>query len=182
MVVARSAAAQGVQAVDGVWHLTGKVKATACADRCATRGQTIDQEIAVSNGQVSGGEGLAPGCDGGVSEEEFEGLSTLVPGRRGWLRIRLVDRPRFLELMRRCIGYRSLRIGGLSGRVRVAPDGRSFDEVVRVSGTVTVYGRSVSFSARGRVHAEWERDAPGALAPLRAAPLVQVLDAALAAE
>jgi hypothetical protein len=179
--IASSAAAQ-VQPVDGVWQLTGKVRATACADRCATRSQPISQEIAVTNGQVTGGEGLAPGCEGGVSAEEFDGLATLVPGRRGWQRIRLVDRAGFVQLMRRCIGYRSVRVHRLGGKVRVAPDGRSFDEVVRVSGTVTVYGRSVSFSARGKVHADWARESPAPFAPLRAAPLVRVLGAALGAD
>jgi len=84
--------------------------------------------------------------------------------------------------MRRCVGYPSLRIGRISARVRLAADGRSFDEVAFVSGSVAVYGCAATFSARGRVHAEWVREAAAPLETLRAAVLARVLDAALAAE
>jgi hypothetical protein len=181
IALAGAAAAQPVQPVEGVWHLTGRVTATGCADHCVTRRQRVDQEVVVTSAQLSGAEALVPGCSGGVSADEFDGLAMLVPGRRGWLRIRIVDRPRFRRLLRRCIGYPSLRLGKVSGRVRLAPDGRTFDEVVFVSGSVVVYGRTATFSARGRIHAQWVRDAAPLGSP-HGAFLSRVLDDALQGE
>jgi len=181
IALATPAAAEIVPS-EGVWHLTGHVTATGCADRCVSKRVRVDQEVVVTSAQLTGGEGLVTACSGGVSTAEFDGLSTLVPARRGWLRIRIVDRPRFRQLMRRCVGYPSLRLGPLSARVRVAPDGRSFDEVVFVSGSVAVYGRTATFSARGRIHAEWVRAAASVLGSPRAAVVARVLDAALAGE
>jgi hypothetical protein len=182
MAGAAPANAQTTEPVAGLWHLSGGVVATACADRCVTRRQAIDEDIVVTNAGVSGAEGFAAGCGGAVSTEEFDGLLTLVTGRRGWLRIRILDRPRFRRLMRACIGYRSLRLARFSGRVRIAPDGRSLDEVAFVAGSVSAYGRTATFSAKGRLHAEWVREAPASAATLRPALLAGVLDAALAAE
>ena len=171
-----------VQPVDGVWQVTGTVVVTACAGQCATRRQPVDQEVVVTSAGLSGTEALVPACSGGVSASELDGISTFVPGRRGWLKIRIVDRPRFVRLMRRCVGYQSLRLGRISGRVRLAPDGRSFDEVAAVSGSLTVYGRTATFSGRGKIHAAWVRDAAAPLDSPGAAVLARVIDAALAAE
>jgi hypothetical protein len=179
---AGAAGAQTAQPLEGAWHLTGRIVATGCAGRCVTQRQAVDEEIVITASGVTGAEGLAPGCGGGVSQEEFEGLATLVPGRRGWLKIRIVDRPRFLDLMRRCIGYRSLRLGRIRGRVRIAPDGRSFDEVVSVPGSVTVAGRRATFLAKGRVHAEWVGETVAARAGVGPAALARAVGATLATD
>src|SRR2546428_2248944 len=152
IAIATPAGAQLAQPVDGVWHVTGHVVATGCAGRCVTRRETVDQAVVIANGQLSDAEGLVPACEGGLSEQEFDGVLTVVPGRRGWFKTRIVDPARFRELMRRCIGYSSLRLGRFSGRLRVALDGRSFDEIVHLAGSVSVLGRTATFSARGRVH------------------------------
>jgi len=163
IAIATPAGAQLAQPVEGVWHLTGHVVATGCAGRCVTRRETVDQEVVIANGQLSGAEGL-------------------VPGRGGWFKIRVVDRARLRDLLRGCIGYSSLRLGRFSGRLRVAVDGRSFDEIVRVAGSVSVLGRTATFSARGRVHGDWVRDAAAPFAPFTTAAVARALDAALAAE
>ena len=163
-----TAVAQVAQPLDGAWHLTGQVRVTACADRCASRRRTIDKQLVVVNGDLTGADGLESTCDGAVSADEFSAATTLVPARRGWLKMKIVDRARFVSLMRTCIGYRSLRLSRVSSKVRVAPDGRSFDEVVRLAGSVTVRGRKVSFWGGGRAHADWIGTA--ATAAERAAP------------
>ncbi|TMA47396.1 MAG: hypothetical protein E6J83_04885 [Deltaproteobacteria bacterium] len=182
IAIATPAGAQLAQPVEGVWHLTGHVVATGCAGRCVTRRETVDQEVVIANGQLSGAEGLVPACESGLSEQEFDGLLTLVPGRGGWFKIRVVDRARLRDLLRGCIGYSSLRLGRFSGRLRVAVDGRSFDEIVRVAGSVSVLGRTAIFSARGRVHGDWVRDAAAPFASFTTAAVARALDAALAAE
>ncbi|TMB41923.1 MAG: hypothetical protein E6J55_17465 [Deltaproteobacteria bacterium] len=182
IAIATPAGAQLAQPVEGVWHLTGHVVATGCGGRCVTRRETVDQEVVIANGQLSGAEGLVPACEGGLSEQEFDGLFTVVPGRRGWFNIRVADRARFRDLVRRCIGYPSLRLGRFGGRLRVAVDGRSFDEVVHVAGSVSVLGRTATFSARGRVHGDRVRDAAAPFAPFTTAAVARALDAALAAE
>jgi len=90
-----------------------------------------------------------------MSASEFDGVVTAVPARHGWIRLRVVDRPRFRELVRRCIGYRSLRVSRFSAQARIAADGLSLDEKGTLAGSVTVSGRAVTFSARARVHGEW---------------------------
>ena len=169
-LIAGTAVAQTVQPLDGVWHLTGKVHATACADRCASRRRTIDKQLVIVDGDLTGADGLESECDGAVSADEFAATSTLVPAKRGWLKMKIVDRPRFTALMRTCIGYRSLRLSRVTSKVRVAADGKSLDEVVGLAGTVKVYGQTVSFTGGGRAHGEWtgtadtaaERTAPTA--------------------
>lgn len=183
MAGAAPASAQTTEPVPGLWHLTGSVVATGCVEgHCVTRRQGVDEDLVVMSAGVSGAEGFLPACAGAVSADEFDRLLTLVPGRRGWLRIRILDRPRFRRLMRRCLGYGSLRLAGVAGRVRIAPDGRSFDEVASVAGSVSVYGRTATFSARGRFHAEWVREATAPAPTLRPALLAGVVDAALGAE
>jgi hypothetical protein len=89
--------------------------------------------------------------------------------------------------MRRCVGYQSLRLGRIAGRVKVAPDGQSFRERVFVSGSVSVsgsYGRPVTatFSASGRVRAAWTGDAGVPLGALRAPALAHAVAATLAGD
>jgi hypothetical protein len=154
-LAAGTAAAQVAQPLDGAWHLTGQVRVTACADRCASRRRTIDKQLVVVNGDLTGADGLESACDGAVSADQFSAATTLVPARHGWLKMKIVDRARFVGLMRTCIGYRSLRLSRVSSKVRVAADGLSFDEVVRLAGSVTVRGQNVSFSGGGRAHGAW---------------------------
>jgi len=154
-LIAGTAVGQSVPPIDGVWHLTGKVRVTACADRCASRRRTIDKQLVVVGGDLTGTDGLESECDGAVSADEFGAATTLVPAKRGWLKMKIVDRPRFVTLMRTCVGYRSLRLGRITSKVRVAPDGKSLDEVVQLAGTVRVYGQTVSFTGGGRAHGEW---------------------------
>lgn len=171
VLAAGSTLAQSVPPLDGVWHLTGKVHATACADRCATRRQTIDKQLVIVGGNLTGADPLESECNGAVTADQFAATTTLVPAKRGWLKMKIVDRPSFMALMRTCIGYRSLRLNRVTSKVRVAPDGKSLDEVIQLAGTVRVYGRTVSFTSGGRAHGEWtgtadtaaERAAPASL-------------------
>ena len=179
MAGAAPAAAQTTEPVPGLWRVTGTVAATGCVEgHCVTRRQAIDEDLVVT----SGAEGFLPGCVGAVSADELDGVVTLVPGRRGWLRIRILDRRRFRQLMRRCLGYPSLHLGRLTGRIRIAPDGLSFDARAFVAGSISVYGRTATFSASERLHAEWVREATAPATTLRPALLARVLDAALGAE
>jgi len=89
--------------------VTGHVRATACAGRCASRREALDGSVTITNAGVAAAEGFVASCADTVSAAEFDGVVTVVPGRQGWLRIRVVDRPRFRALMRRCVGYRTLR-------------------------------------------------------------------------
>ena len=175
--------ARAASPVEGVWHLTGRVTATACAGRCLTQREPVDEQIVVTASGLSGVEGIAPACDGEVSGSDVDGLTTLGPARRrGWLRIRIPDRARFVRLMRQCVGYPSLRLRRVSGRVRIAPDGRAFDEVVFVSGSVSVYARRATFSAKGRVHAEWSGAGTAWVDRYGPAALARVVGAALGAD
>jgi len=165
---AGTAFAQTVPPLDGVWHLTGKVHATACADRCVTRRRTIDKQLVIVNGSLTGADPLESECGGAVTADQFAATSTLVPAKRGWLKMKIVDRPSFMALMRTCVGYRSLRLSRITSKVRVGSDGKSLDEVVKLAGTVRVSGRTVGFTGGGRAHGEWsgtadtaaERSAP----------------------
>ena len=147
--------AQGTEPVPGLWRVSGHVRATACAGRCASRRQTLDGFVTITNAGVAAAEGFVATCADTVSASDFDGVVTVVPARRGWLRLRVVDRPRFRALVRRCIGYRSLRVSRLSARVRIAADGLSLDERGALAGSVTVSGRAVAVFARASVHAEW---------------------------
>src|SRR5436309_11302986 len=88
IAIATPAGAQLAQPVEGVWHLTGHVVATGCGGRCVTRRETVDQEVVIANGQLSGAEGLVPACESGLSEQEVDGRLTLVPRRGGRFKIR----------------------------------------------------------------------------------------------
>ena len=160
--------AQATEPVPGLWRVTGHVRATACAGRCASRRQTLDGFVTITNAGVAAAEGFVASCADTVSASEFDGVVTVVPARQGWLRLRVVDRPRFRALLRRCIGYRSLRVSRFSARARIAADGLSLDEKGALTGSVTVSGRAVTFFARARSHAEWS----GAIASPTAAFLV----------
>jgi len=153
------ARAQVTEPVAGLWHFSGRVNATGCADRCVSQRQTIDEDVVVTDAGVSGGEALLGACDG-ASAADFANVVTLAPTRRGWLRIKIARRRDLVRLLRRCTGYPSLRLGSFSGRIRIAPDGLSVDEVVHLSGSVSVSGRTATFSANGRVHAARVGDVP----------------------
>ncbi len=154
-VLAPGGAVAQVPPIDGVWHLTGTVRATACADRCASRKRTIDKQLVIVDGNLTGADPLASECDGTVTADQFATATTLVPAKRGWLRMKVVDRARFLSLMRTCIGYRSLRLSRIASKVRVAADAKSLDEVVAIAGSVRVSGQTVNFTGGGRAHGEW---------------------------
>ena len=155
LVSASTLRAQTPEPVPGVWHVTGHVRATACAGQCASGRQALDGYVTVTNAGVAAAEGFVASCAATVSASEFDGVVTVVPGRHGWLRLRVVDRPRFRALVRRCIGYRSLRVSRFSARARIAADGLSLDEIGALAGSVTVSGRTATFSVRARVHGEW---------------------------
>src|SRR5262245_43714997 len=141
IVSAAPARAQTTEPVPGVWHLTRHARATACVEgQCASRGQATDETIVLTRTGIGSVAGVAAGCSDAASSGEFDGALTTVRGRRGWFRFRVVDRPRFRELIRRCLGYRSLRVSRFSGRVRIAGDGRSLDEVGFLAGSLTVAG------------------------------------------
>ena len=147
--------AQGTEPVPGIWRVSGHVRATACAGPCASRRQTLDGFVTITNAGVAAAEGFVASCSDTVSAAEFDGVVTVVPAGHGWLRLRVVDRARFRALLRRCIGYRSLRLSRFSARARIAADGLSLDEKGALAGSVTVSGRAVTFFARARVHGEW---------------------------
>jgi len=166
IVSAGPARAQTTEPVPGVWHVTGRARAAACVEgRCANRGQPIDETLVLTNTGIGAVAGVAAGCSDAVSSGEFDGALTTVRGRRGWFRFRVVDRPRFRELVRRCLGYRSLRVSRFSGRVRIAGDGRSLDEVGFLAGSLTVAGHTATFSVRARLHGQWVGEAGGSPAP-----------------
>ena len=175
IVSASPARAQTTEPVPGVWRLSGRARGTACVEgRCASQRQAIDETIVLTNTGIGAAAGIAAGCSNAVSSGEFDGVLTTVPGRRGWFRFRVVDRPRFRELIRLCLGYRSLRVSRFSGRVRIAADGRSLDEVGFLAGSLTVSGRTATFSVRARIHGQWVGEAAGSPAP---AFLAEIIDA-----
>jgi len=146
---ARPAGAQLDGSASGAFLVRGRVAVTACADHCATQLRRIREQVTVQ-GDVFTSTSLLGTC-GDVSAQDVAGLATFVPERHGWLKMRLLDRKRFVALVGACAGNSSLRLGRIRYEVRPTGD-TAFDGRLALGGALVVRGRRVSFVASGRFH------------------------------
>ncbi|TMA35262.1 MAG: hypothetical protein E6J79_15345 [Deltaproteobacteria bacterium] len=148
---------------EGSWEYHGRVTATACVgSRCATRRQPVDGSFFVTNDGDSGGPPVIPVCPD-VSVPDLTGFATWQPARRGWLRLHLIEREPFVQFLRDCTGYESLRLQGLSARIRVQSGGEGFDLRESLRFSVVVQGQFVQAVGAARLRAT--RVADGGFVP-----------------
>jgi len=138
---------------EGSWEYHGRVTATACVgSRCATRHEPLDGSFVVTSAGDSGGAPVISVCPG-VSVPDITRFAVWQPGRRGWLRLRLIDREAFVEFLRDCTGYGSLRLQGLGVRIRVRPGGDGFELRESLRFTLVLQGQFVQAVGAARVQA-----------------------------
>jgi len=136
----------------GEWQLSGRVSTTACArGRCATRRQNVNQTFEVTPEGGGSDSFVIPTCPN-VTLPDDASLLTLVPGRNGWLRVRVIDRRALVRLLRQCTGYSTLRLQRFGARVRVEPSGEAFEMRESAGFTVVVQGILVQASAAAHLY------------------------------
>src|SRR5512144_2377905 len=127
----------------GTWSMSGTVRLRACAaGRCQAQAQRVTDQVPLSPTVLAGTEGLLAACPADVGEAAT-GLTTLVPTRRGWFRLRVLDRAGVAQLMAMCLGA-EFQLKRFAARVRVTPDGRTLDQRFVLGGRVRADGRSAS--------------------------------------
>ena len=77
--------------------------------------------------------------------------------------LRLIEREAFVQFLRDCTGYESLRLQGLSARIRVQPGGEGFDLRESLRFSVVVQGQFVQAVGAARLRAT--RVADGGFVP-----------------
>lgn len=163
----------------GSWQVTGRVRATVClGGRCSTSSQRVSEPLYIPDDAASVSVSVIALCPG-VTVDDLQGLTTWEPGRKSWFVMRVLERGTFVELLRECSGYPSLRLKGAAAKFRVLSGGEAFDLRATLRFTLVAQGRTVA--AVGIVRLHGSRGGDEGLAETTTGPeaMAQALAAAL---
>jgi hypothetical protein len=140
------AAARGrAQEAVRTFELRGRAAVTACSPaRCATERRPFAGRITVGGGGVT--ETLPFACSAEVAT--LPPIGTIVPGRRGWLVVRVTNLEPLAQLVRACANLPSFRATAFRARLKPSADGRTLRIVERLAGRARVRGVAVRLVVR----------------------------------
>ncbi len=155
LLLAGASAAQAQVTLErgGLWQFDVHAALRAClGGSCASSRASDSAQFDVPIGTLVNVGILIGGCAATVDPGEMSQVSEYRPAKHGGHTLKVTDRKGLRSLLAGCTGYSAFHLTGMSGGLKEAPDGSSFDTTIRATFTLRIEGHTVSATLVTKVH------------------------------